>query len=240
MRPEICCLFSFHFCKHMRMAFALLLLILAALLSGCNLNAIKHIPKMPKIDEALCAQIFKQPKRKIRIITPVYPSQTAPNYFQKTSALRQAGFNQKTGNILFLNCIKMKYREVIQKEVEPAIEKYGENLDYPKNTTAWACDEKSITFISRSSDSGSKPYYLMEAICHKHRIHQGIQEIDKMIVRGGDLMQQGCSVLDLYRSDQPGQNLYCLNRINNLAEKGFPAFGYLKKWDPDNSQFKKK
>jgi len=209
-------------------------------ISGCDLDTYPHIQNMPKIDEALCAQIVEQPTRKVKIHTPKYPSQTATNFFKNTSALEQLGFNQRTGNILFLNCIKFKYQEVIQKEIEPAIEKYGAKVNYPKNTTAQACNGAFVTSIAHSNNSGANPYLLMEAICHKHNIHQGIQEINKMIVRGGDLMQRGCSIFDLYRSDQPSQNLYCLNRINNLAEKGFPAFGYLKKWDPDNNKPKKK
>jgi len=212
----------------------------ALMVSGCYGDTNQHIQNMPKIDAALCTQIVEQPTRKVKIHTPKYPSRTAPNFFKNTSALEQLGFNQRTGNILFLNCIKFKYQEVIQKEIEPDIEKYGQKVNYPKNTTAQACDGAFVNSITEPNNSGSHPYLLMEALCHKHNIQQGIQEINKMIVRGGDLLQQGCSIFDLYRSDQPGQNLYCLNRINNLAEKGFPAFGHLQKWDPDNNKPKKK
>jgi len=201
------------------------------LFSGCNLHA--HKEKITKIDNEFCEKIVEQKSSRIKVINDKQKSLYAGNYFKKSTALEELGFNEKEGNILFLNCIKLKYREVINEEIEPLIEEYGKDVNYPKDTTFQACDSEFKMSIVHSNNRGAKPYYLMSAICRKFKINEGIKEIDKMIVRGGDLMQQGCSIYDLYRSDQPGRNLQCVSRINNLAEKGFPASGALAKWRPD-------
>jgi len=188
---------------------------------GCNMDMTKSIKHRPKINDTLCTEIIKKPEGRNK------------NYFKNTKVLKQMDVGERAGNILFLNCVRMKYQEMIREDIEPNILKFSEGIDYPENTTSEACDSDFTTSIRQANNKNRALVYpLMRAICTKYKVHQGIKEIDKMIVRGGDLIQQGCNVHDLYQSDQPGQNLRCISLSNNLAEKGLPASGMLSAWDP--------